>query len=103
MLSLSLVKREPRTPVYNIGVASRLTGLPIHTLRWIEQRGLISPSRTGGNQRLFSELDLALIQQIRELMAQDVNLPGIRIILRMRTGRPADKRAAKRAKRAAGA
>jgi MerR family transcriptional regulator, glutamine synthetase repressor len=85
MVSLSVLKREPTTPVYNIGVMSRLAGLPIHTLRWIEQHGLISPSRTEGNQRLFSEFELGLVREIRELMEQDVNLPGIRIILRMRT------------------
>lgn len=84
MLSVAVVKRGPRTPVYNIGVISRLTGLPIHTLRWIEQHGLIAPSRTDGNQRLFSEMDLGLIQEIHDLMRQNVNLSGIRIILKMK-------------------
>ena len=98
MLTVSVNKREPDTPLYNIGVMSRLCGLPIHTLRWIEQHGLISPFRTDGHQRLFSELDLQLIQEIRDLMEQDVNLPGIRIILQMRAGKPGDSRPVKKGK-----
>ena len=84
MFSVSVVRRDRRTPVYNIGVTSRLTGLPVYTLRWIESHGLVSPRRTEGNQRLFSEEDLELLQRVRDLMAQHVNLPGIRIILRMK-------------------
>ncbi len=53
-------------------------------MRWIERRGLVDPHRTKGNQRLFSEEELSLLREIWELMNQDVNLPGIRIILRMR-------------------
>ncbi len=99
--SVSVVKRERNTPVYNIGVMSRLTGLPVHTLRWIEQQGLISPFRTDGNQRLFSEEDADLIQRIRELMDQHVNLPGIRIILQLKTGKAGASRPAQKTKRPA--
>jgi MerR family transcriptional regulator, glutamine synthetase repressor len=99
--TVSVVKRERTTPVYNIGVASRLTGLPIHTLRWIERQGLVSPFRTEGNQRLFSEDDMELIQEIRELLAQHVNVPGIRIILsdRAKDGESASSRASRKARR----
>jgi len=79
--------RTRETPCYNIGTASRLTGIPVWTLRWIERHALIHPKRTGGNQRLFSENDLERLEAIRELMERRVNLEGIRIILTMR-GRP---------------
>lgn len=78
------VERSRTTPIYNIGMASQLTGIPIYTLRWIEQHELITPERTNGNQRLFSDDDIDLIQEIRKLMEADVNLPGIKIILQMR-------------------
>lgn len=78
------VARTRRTPLYNISAASRLVGLPIWTLRWIEKHDLVSPRRTGGNQRLFSEDDVAQLGAIRELLEQKVNLAGIRVILRMR-------------------
>jgi MerR family glutamine synthetase transcriptional repressor len=75
------VSRTRSTPIYNIGAASRLSGLPIWTLRWIEKHGLVRPRRTGGNQRLFSEEDVERLLRIRDLMEKKVNLPGIRIIL----------------------
>ena len=78
------VKKTRRTPIYNIGAASRLVGLPIWTLRWIEEHELVAPQRTDGNQRLFSEEDLELLGTIRELMEKKVNLAGIRVILQMR-------------------
>ncbi len=75
---------DRQTPVFNIGMVSQLCGIPIWTLRWIEKHELVSPLRTGGNQRLFSEEDLEVLRDIHDLMAQDVNLPGIRVILKMR-------------------
>ena len=79
------VQKTRRTPIYNIGAASRLVGLPIWTLRWIERHDLVAPKRTDGNQRLYSEEDVELLGTIRELMEEKVNLAGIRVILRMRT------------------
>lgn len=78
------LEKERRTPIYNIGMASRLTGLPIWTLRWIEKHSLVSPSRTDGRQRLFSEADIELLNEIRGLIQEGVNLPGVRVILRLR-------------------
>lgn len=78
------VQRKPKTPIYNIGAVSHLTGIPIWTVRWIEKHELISPYRSDGNHRLFSDNDLDLLGQIRDLLEEGVNLQGIRIILRMR-------------------
>lgn len=78
------VKRAESTPVYTIGTASRLTGIPIWTLRWIERHGLLRPSRTEGRQRLYNDDDLARLKDVRGLMEKKVNLAGIRVILSMR-------------------
>jgi MerR family glutamine synthetase transcriptional repressor len=78
------VAKTRSTPIYNIGATSRLVGLPIWTLRWIEKHKLIAPGRTEGRQRLFSDDDLDHLNVIRELMDQKVNLAGIRVILKMR-------------------
>ena len=77
------VKRTTATPVYTIGAASRLTGIPIWTLRWIERHGLLRPSRTRGRQRLYNDFDLQRLRDIRGWMEQKVNLAGIRVILRL--------------------
>ena len=81
---LKKVKRKRKTPIYNIGAVSQLTGIPIWTVRWIEKHELIAPHRSHGNHRLFSDEDLDLLNQIRDLLEEGVNLPGIRVILRMR-------------------
>lgn len=78
------VKRTTATPVYTIGAASRLTGIPIWTLRWLERHGLLRPTRTQGRQRLYTDVDLARLRDVRGLMEQKVNLAGIRVILRLR-------------------
>ena len=77
-------RRTSRTPVYTIGAASRLTGIPIWTLRWIEKHGLLRPNRTEGRQRLYTDTELDQLRDVRALMEQKVNLAGIRVILKMR-------------------
>jgi MerR family glutamine synthetase transcriptional repressor len=78
------LKRTRATPIYTIGAASRLTGIPIWTLRWIEKHGVLRPGRTDGRQRLYSEHEMDLLREVRGLMEQKVNLAGIRVILQMR-------------------
>ncbi|MBI2385197.1 MAG: MerR family transcriptional regulator [Elusimicrobia bacterium] len=67
-----------------MGAASRLTGIPIWTLRWIERHGLLRPSRTRGRQRLYNDFDLNRLRDIRGWMEKKVNLAGIRVILSLR-------------------
>lgn len=83
---LRIVARIRRTrvmPVYTISMTSRLTALPIWTIRWIERHELIEPQRTEGNQRLFSDAEIDLLNQIRELLEEEINLPGIRKVLQL--------------------
>ncbi|NUQ71300.1 MAG: helix-turn-helix transcriptional regulator [Chthonomonadales bacterium] len=69
-------------PVYVISIAAQLTGLHPQTLRLYERLGLVSPSRIGNKNRLFSEADVERLRQIRRF-TQDmgVNLAGVEIIL----------------------
>ena len=85
------VRRTRATPVYTIGAAARLTGIPVWTLRWVEKNGLLSPDRSSGRQRLYSDAELDMLREVRGLMEQKVNLAGIRVILRLRRA-PAPER-----------
>lgn len=76
-------KSTTHIPRYIISVASRLVGVPPHTLRTYEQADLIEPARTEGNVRLYSDADIDVLRRIVELSEQGVNLAGIRIILQM--------------------
>ena len=70
-------------PRYVISVVSRLVGVPAHTLRAYDRLGLLSPSRTGGGTRLYSDADVQRIKRIVELTRQGVNLTGVKVILEM--------------------
>ncbi len=58
---------------YSIGEFSRLTDLGIHTLRYYEQEGLITPGRNSSNRRCYSDKDLAWIEFIKRL--KDTGMP----------------------------
>jgi MerR family transcriptional regulator, heat shock protein HspR len=70
-----------RLGVYGISVASELSGIDPQTLRLYEQRGLLTPARTEGGTRRYSDDDLARLQRIAELVDAGVNLAGVAQIL----------------------
>lgn len=66
------------------GVAQRYNIHP-QTLRLYEREGLLKPSRTEGNTRMYSEEDLEQLETILSLTRDlGVNLAGVEIILNMR-------------------
>ncbi|KWX23868.1 hypothetical protein AFM11_12900 [Mycolicibacterium wolinskyi] len=67
--------------VYAISVVAELTGLDPQTLRLYERRGLLTPARTGGGTRRYSDDDLVRLQRIAELVGEGVNIAGIAQIL----------------------
>jgi len=71
--------------VYGISVTSELSGVGPQTLRLYERRGLLTPSRTDGGTRRYSDDDLERLRRISELVDQGVNLAGIAHILDLET------------------
>ena len=69
--------------VYGISVASELSGIDPQTLRLYERRGLLTPARTDGGTRRYSDDDLDRLQRITDLVAQGVNIAGILQILNL--------------------
>ena len=70
-----------RRGVYGIAVTSELTGIGPQTLRLYERRGLLTPARTSGGTRRYSDDDLSRLARIAQLMDDGVNVAGIRRIL----------------------
>ena len=71
-------------PCYVISIAARMVGVQVHTLRYYEKIGIIEPSRSQGNIRLYSERDVALLRRVKTLMEDlGVNLAAVEVILRM--------------------
>jgi MerR family transcriptional regulator/heat shock protein HspR len=70
---------------YMISVVAKSYGIHPQTLRLYEREGLLKPSRTEGNTRLYSEEDLRQLEVILNLTRDlGVNLAGVEIILNMR-------------------
>jgi MerR family transcriptional regulator, heat shock protein HspR len=81
MKGTRLPDNEPR---YIISVAAKLVGVQTHTLRYYERIGIIEPSRSKGNIRLYSERDIEILRRVKTLMDDlGVNLAGVEVILRM--------------------
>ena len=73
------------TAYYMISVVARQYGVHPQTLRLYEREGLLKPSRTDGNTRLYSDQDLETLSFILSLTRDlGVNLAGVEIIINMR-------------------
>jgi MerR family transcriptional regulator/heat shock protein HspR len=61
-----------------------MCGVHPQTLRHYERIGLVSPARTGGNIRLYSNEDIERLQQVQRLIDElGVNLAGVEVIMNM--------------------
>lgn len=70
---------------FSIGIVAQMLDVHPQTLRHYERRGLVQPSRTEGNTRLYSRRDVTRIKLILRLANElGVNLAGIEVILNMR-------------------
>ncbi len=70
---------------YMISVVSKAYGIHPQTLRLYEREGLLKPSRTEGNTRLYSDEDLRQLEVILNLTRDlGVNLAGVEIVINMR-------------------
>jgi MerR family transcriptional regulator, heat shock protein HspR len=79
-----MMNGEGNEPRYVISIAARLVGVRTHTLRYYEKIGIVEPSRSQGNIRLYSEEDVEMLRRVKTLMEDlGVNLAGIGIILNM--------------------
>jgi MerR family transcriptional regulator/heat shock protein HspR len=67
--------------LYVISVAAELAGVHPQTLRIYERKGLLSPARTSGRSRRYSDRDIEMLRRIQELTNEGVTLAGVQRIL----------------------
>lgn len=72
---------DDETPLYVISIAAQLSGLHPQTLRQYDRLGLVSPTRTGGQNRLYSQRDINRLRTVAALSAEGITLAGIIRIL----------------------
>jgi len=71
-------------PLFVISVAARLLKMHPQTLRKYEREGLIAPSRTTGNLRMYSDRDIERLRQVKYLVEQrGLNLAGVQLALEL--------------------
>ena len=76
---------KKRDKTYTISAVAEMYDIHPQTLRLYEREGLLKPSRSDGNTRLYSDTDLERLEIILALTRDlGVNLAGVEIILNMR-------------------
>lgn len=80
------MKGKSKQPGYfSISVVAKTYGIHPQTLRMYEREGLLTPSRTDGNTRLYAREDVNRLESILSLTRDfGVNLAGVELILKMR-------------------
>jgi MerR family transcriptional regulator/heat shock protein HspR len=90
--------------VYIISVAAELSGVHPQTLRIYERKGLLSPARTSGNTRRYSERDIERLRAIQRLTQEEgLNLAGARMVMDLREQLQRTRQQLERTRREAGA
>lgn len=77
--------------MHPIGEVQKLTNLTARQIRYYEQLGLITPTRTAGRQRLFSDQDVERLQLIDSMHRQGLPLATIKVKLQQSADRPAHR------------
>jgi MerR family transcriptional regulator/heat shock protein HspR len=69
--------------VFMISVAAELADMHPQTLRMYEARGLITPKRSPGKTRLYSQQDVERLRRIQRMTEEGLNLAGVETVLEM--------------------
>jgi MerR family transcriptional regulator/heat shock protein HspR len=78
------VEDEATQGVYVISVTARILHMHPQTLRKYERLGLVNPSRSGGQIRYYSDLDISRLRMIKHLVEdRGMNLAGVELALEM--------------------
>src|SRR6201986_4398911 len=76
--------RESESRTFLISVAAELAGMPAQTRRPYDPLGLVTPSRTSGGGRRYSQHDVDLLREVQRLSQDEgVNLAGIKRIIEL--------------------
>lgn len=77
------VRERDAMGVYAISVAAELVGTGQQNIRQYERKGLLTPERTDGGTRRYSESDLATLRRIGALLDEGLNLAGVKLVLEL--------------------
>ena len=78
-----MTERGQELGVYAISVVAQLVGTGQQNIRLYERKGLLTPDRTAGGTRQYSNADLAVLRRISELLEEGLNLAGVAKVLEL--------------------
>jgi MerR family transcriptional regulator, heat shock protein HspR len=78
-----MAERAPEVGLYAISVVAQLVGTGQQNIRLYERRGLLTPDRTAGGTRQYSEADLTVLRRINGLLDEGLNLAGVAKVLEL--------------------
>ena len=81
----SLPFEDENLPLYTVGQVSGMLEVQQAFLRRLDQKGVVSPSRSEGKQRRYSRREISVVQYVVQLADQGLSLAGIRRILQLET------------------
>jgi MerR family transcriptional regulator/heat shock protein HspR len=81
---MSKADRAAEARTFLISVAAELAGMHAQTLRTYDRLGLVSPQRSSGGGRRYSQRDVDLLREVQRLSQDEgVNLAGIKRIIEL--------------------
>lgn len=75
--------RGQEAGLYAISVVAQLVGTGQQNIRLYERKGLLTPDRTAGGTRQYSDADLAVLRRISELLDEGLNLAGVAKVMEL--------------------
>ena len=79
----SLPLDDENLPLFTVGQVSVMLEVQQAFLRRLDEKGVVSPSRSEGKQRRYSRREITVVQYVVRLADQGVSLAGIRRILQL--------------------
>ena len=74
---------DENLPLFTVGQVSVMLEVQQAFLRRLDQKGVVSPSRSEGKQRRYTRREVTVVQYVVQLADQGVSLAGIRRILQL--------------------
>ena len=76
------VKIRPQDPLFVISVVEKMVGIPIWTLRKLDEMGVVKPKRIGKKTRCYSKIQIQKLSYVHYLMEnKHVNISAVKVIL----------------------
>lgn len=77
-----------KLPLFSMAIVQKLTGLSARQIRYYDQHELVQPTRTEGNQRLFSLDDVENLLLVRNLLEDGLTIEQVKDRFQRRSGTP---------------